>query len=383
MVTRIKSDRIIIPTGFFDGYVYFEGDKILAVCAQEKPYDCAYDYTGKIVSPGFIDIHVHGGDGCDFSGEDAEKVAKAVNFHMRHGTTTILPTVTSVSYDTTRKALEQIRLCKEKKLTKCNILGAHLEGPYFSPKQCGAQNPDALLAPDPAQYESLLDDFGEVILRWSYAPERDPDQSFVRSIVARGVKPSIGHSDAIYDECMAAYENGCKMVTHLYSCTSTITRQGGFRRLGVIETAYLLDDMDVEIIADGKHLPPELIRLICKQKGYDHICMVTDAIAAAGMESMGDGCLSGVNFIIEDGVAKLVDRSAFCGSIATTDRLVRVAVKEAGVPLLSAVKMMTENPARILGIHAGVLEEGARADVVVFDDDIQVQAVFAGGEFIQ
>lgn len=382
VITRIKSKRIIVPEGIVSGYVYFDENQIIGVNLQEQAWDREYDFEDRLVSPGFIDMHVHGGKGFDFCADNAEGVAAAVDFHLSHGTTTIVPTVTSVDYPAVCRALDAVRECIRRGLSRANIHGVHLEGPYFSPKQCGAQNPDNITAPVRQEYTALIQQYGDLLKRWSYAPELDSDCEFVKYLSENNVIASMGHTDAVYEECMAAFENGCRLVTHLYSCTSTITRKGGFRRLGVIETAYLLDDMDVEIIADGRHLPPELIRLICKGKGYDRVSLVTDAMCAAGIDQT-EAEIGGVPCIIEDGVAKLRDRSAFAGSIATADQLLRVCVLDAGIPLPAAVKMLTQNPARILGIHAGVIEAGSRPDFVVLDDALQVTGVFVGGKAIQ
>jgi len=382
MITRVKSSRIVTPEGFFSGYVYFDEKSILQVTQEDLPYDQAYDFGDNYVTPGFIDMHVHGGNDADFSNPTSpQEVAVAADFHLRHGTTTIVPTITSVSYEAMCSALENIRACIENGYQKATIAGVHLEGPYFSPKQCGAQNPDKLTGPVKEEYDTLLEKYGDIICRWSYAPEVDKNQAFVKALCAKNVIPSIGHSDAIYEDCIRAFDNGCRLVTHLYSCTSTITREHGYRRLGVIETAYLLDEMDVEIIADGKHLPPELIRLICKLKGYDRVSLVTDALRLAGTTNEKSE-IGGVPCIVEDGVAKLLDRSAFAGSVATTNRLLRVCVKDSGIPLLKALQMITANPARILNINAGKLQAGAKPDLVVFNEDIDILSVFTKGVLV-
>ena len=227
-----------------------------------------------------------------------------------------------------------------------------------------------------------MKDYGEVIARWSYAPENDIEERFVKALSKYGVVASAGHTDAVYSDMVRAMDNGCCLVTHLFSCTSTITRDHGFRRLGVIETAFLSDEMYVEIICDGKHLPPELIKLIYKIKGADKIALVTDSLALAGTDR-NHGFMQATEYIIEDGVCKLMDRSAFAGSIATADRLVRVAVKEAGISVTEAVKMITETPAKIMKLnHKGKIAQGFDADMVVFDDDIKVRKVFAKGDLI-
>ena len=380
MITKIISDRIIIPPcEYFDGNLYFDDSGVItAVTKENLECDKEIDARGLIVSPGFIDMHTHGAGGEDFSAATPEGAAAAIDVHLSHGTTTILPTVTSFDPETVKNALKNINKCKKDGLTHANIHGAHLEGPFFSPAQCGAQSTKYLTPPNPEVYEDIVESSHGIISRWSYAPELDADGKFCRYLTKNGIIPSAGHTDATYPELSAAYDDGCRLITHLYSCTSTVTRKNGYRILGVIETAYLLDGMDVEIIADGKHLPPELIRLISKIKGDRHIALVTDSLPAAGTDALTSR-VGDTECIVEDGVCKLPDRTAFAGSIATADRLVRVCVKEAGIPIPSAVRMMTETPARILSSDRGVLCVGHPADIVIFDDGIDVKSVIAGG----
>ncbi|MBO5511600.1 MAG: N-acetylglucosamine-6-phosphate deacetylase [Clostridia bacterium] len=378
---RIKSDKIILDDRILDGYVYFENGVITDVTAEERPANEVFDMTGCYVSPGFIDIHTHGGGGYRFEGS-TEEIVNGCNFHLHHGTTSICPTVSAAPFASMAESAQHIRAAMADPRVKGTILGVHMEGPYLSAKQAGAQCPTHITPPMEEDYLPFIRENADVIARWTYAPENDTDQIFAKTLQEYGIVASAGHTDAIYDDMQRAYENGCALVTHLYSCTSTITRDHGFRRLGVIETAYLMDDMFVEIICDGKHLPPELIRLIYKIKGVDRIALVTDSLALAGTEQT-HGFMQDTEFIIEDGVCKLMDRSAFAGSIATADRLVRVAVKEAGISLPDAVKMMTLTPARIMGLtNKGRLAVGMDADIAVFDEDICVQAVFAKGEMI-
>ena len=308
-------------------------------------------------------------------------MADIINFHLSHGTTGIFPTILSVDNETLCKSLDNIKNCKNHNLSNGKIYGVHLEGPYFSPAQSGAQRPDIITPPKKEQYIHILDEYSDIVNRWSYAPELDINAEFGCYLKSKGVISAIGHSDAVYDDCIEAYKVGCRLVTHLYSCTSTITRHNGFRKLGIIETAYLLDDIIVEIIADGKHLPPELIKMIYKIKGDNAICLVTDAISAAG-DSNKNPIVSGMKCIVEDGVAKLPDRSAFAGSICTADKLVRTCINDADIPLLSAIKMITVNPAKAMGIDAGIIKKGKPADLVIFDDDINIEKVFVNGKII-
>ena len=375
---RIKSDRIFLPNGIFDGYVYFENGKISDVTAVDHPIDEQYDATGYYVSPGFIDIHTHGGGGNPFEGS-VDEIVDGCNFHLQHGTTAICPTVSAAEFASMACSVDRIKQAMNDPRVKGTIIGAHLEGPYLSRKQCGAQCADFITAPQDEDYLPLLGQCSDVIARWTYAPENDADARFITALRKYGVVASAGHTDAVYGDMLSAMEHGCRLVTHLYSCTSTVTRDHGFRRLGVIESAYLMDDMFVELICDGKHLPPELIRLIYKIKGADKIALVTDSLALAGTEQT-HGFMQSTEFIIEDGVCKLMDRSAFAGSIATADRLLRVAVHEAGLPLPDAVKMLTSTPAEIMRLHSkGSIAYGMDADFAVFDDRIQIKDVFAKG----
>lgn len=379
MKKRIKSDRILCGDVLLDGYVYLEDGKIVDVCCEERDADETVDLTGLYVSPGFIDMHTHGGGGNRFEGS-VDEIVQGCLFHLSHGTTSICPTISAAPFESMARSVENVKVAMQDARVGGCILGAHLEGPYLSTAQSGAQSTDFITAPRSEEYLPLLQTHGDVIARWSYAPEQDGDASFAKALKEYGVVASAGHTNAIYEDMLRAFENGCRLVTHLYSCTSTITRDHGFRRLGVIESAYLIDDMDVEIICDGKHLPPELIRLIYKIKGENHIALVTDSLALAGT-SQTHGFMQSTEFIIEDGVCKLMDRSAFAGSIATADRLVRVATREAGIPLATAVKMITETPARMMGLQTkGRLAPGYDADLVAFDDDICIKAVFVGGE---
>ncbi len=375
---RIKSDRIILPDRIFDGYIYFENGSIVDVTAAEHPASEQYDATGYYVSPGFIDIHTHGGGGHPFEGS-ADEIVAGCNFHLQHGTTAICPTVSAAEFASMARSVEHIAQAMRDPRLMGTVIGAHLEGPYLSRQQSGAQCADFITAPSEQDYLPLLDAHADVIARWTYAPENDEGARFAKALQQYGVVASAGHTDATYGEMQLAMQHGCALVTHLYSCTSTITRDHGFRRLGVIETAYLEDGLYAEIICDGKHLPPELIRLIYKIKGADRLALVTDSLSLAGT-AQTHGFMQSTEFVIEDGVCKLMDRTAFAGSIATADRLVRVAVKEAGIPLTDAVKMMTETPAAIMGLqHKGRIACGMDADFAVFDDNVCIKNVFAKG----
>jgi N-acetylglucosamine-6-phosphate deacetylase len=251
--------------------------------------------------------------------------------------------------------------------------------------QRGAQDPRYIRNPDPKEYEEILA-YSSSIIRWSAAPELEGAIPFGQRLRQKGILAAIAHTDAVYEEVLAAYENGYSLATHLYSCMSGVTRRNAFRYAGVIESAFLLD-MDVEIITDGVHLPPPLLKLVYKIKGPDRTALITDAMRAAGMpegESTLGPLTNGLKVIVEDGVAKLPDRTAFAGSVATTNQLVRNMVQLADVSLLDAVRMASTTPARIMGVDArkGSLAPGKDADIVIFDENLTISTTIVGGQVI-
>ena len=386
MITKITNARIILGDAMAYGLnLYFASGRITAVTDDALPFDACIDAQGLYLAPGFIDIHSHGGGDADFMDGTPEAFCQAARMHATHGTTTIVPTATSGSREEMLVMADVFeQACRENRLG-ADMPGLHLEGPYFALSQCGAQDPRFVRAPQPKEYLAILD-ATDHILRWSAAPELDGALDFGRELSRRGILASIGHTDADYDEVLAAVRAGYRHVTHLYSCMSTVHRKNAYRFAGVLESAYLLDDLTVEIIADGIHLPAPLLQFVYRFKGPDSIALVTDSMRGAGMPdglSILGSRENGQQVLIEDGVAKLMDRSAFAGSVATTDRLVRNMRTLAGATLTDAVKMATATPARIMGFaDRGELKAGNRADLVLFDEDIVIQRTIVGGQTV-
>ena len=374
----IHGERVIIENSVHPAWIGIENGKIVFVGDEKPESDTFYDFKDKYVSPGFIDLHTHGAGGFDFLKEEPNGIIQGTKLQMAHGATTILPTISAAPFDDMRQAVKNIANAMENKAEKPNILGVHMEGPYLSKAQCGAQCTDYITPPLPEDYKKLIDEYGAFIRRWTYAPEEDKDGTFCKYLSDNNIIPSAGHTNATEEDMKVAIKNGCSLVTHMFCCTSTITRKNGFRSLGVIESAYLHDELYVEIIADGKHLPPDLIRMIVKIKGSYKTALVTDSLHIACTD-IKEGYMSGTPFIVEDGVCKLKDRSAFAGSIATMDTLVRV-VKDCGFSVQDAVTMACRTPAAILNVKKGVIKESYDADIIVFDDDINVSDVFVMGK---
>lgn len=380
---KITNARAVMDSAVLPANVYVNGGKIVAVTAADLPADRVMDAGGRYVAPGFIDTHIHGGGGVDFMGSP-DDFRRAAALHLAHGTTTLLPTTMAASFDDLKAAILAFKQVAPESGRGClpYMPGMHLEGPYFSPNQAGAQPPAYIYPPRPAEYRELIALAEGGILKWSFAPELDGAVEFCDTLVRNGILPSIGHTDGTYEDVLRVFEHGARCLTHFYSSMSTITRRSGFRVPGVIEAGYLLDEMWVEVIADGCHLPEPLLKMILAMKGDHRIMTVTDAIAEAflpeGVELPGSG------HIIEDGVAKMADRLCFAGSVASTDRIVRTMVKVAGCDLPTAVRMMTKNPAAYLGLRGkGSLLAGYDADLVFFGDDIVVSDVMLGGELVK
>ena len=383
MITKLSGGRVILPDRIAQGLdVYVADGVITAVTDAALPFDAEIDATGQYVSPGFIDIHSHGGGGADFLDGTPEAFLTAASLHARYGTTTIIPTATSGKLEETLAMEQAYEQALERNASGADMPGLHLEGPYFAASQAGAQDPRHIRNPEPEEYLQILDRCRH-ILRWSVAPELPGALELGQELKRRGILAAIGHSDAEFSEVEKAWEAGYTHVTHLYSSMSTVHRRNAYRHAGVLEAAYMIDDMTVEIIADGKHLPAELLKFVYKFKGPERTALITDSMRGAGMAdgpSMLGHRTNGLAVIIEDGVAKMPDRSGFAGSVATADRLVRNMVRMAQVPLPQVIQMAAATPARIMNLRdRGAIAPGLRADIVFFDDDIRVSRTFVGG----
>ncbi len=352
----------------------------------DVPGALVIDARGQFVGPGFIDLHIHGGGGHDFMDNTVEAYLAIAECHARFGTTSMCPTTLTAEKEDLLKTLSVYEEANRQNQNGAQFIGLHLEGPYFAVSQRGAQDPKYIRNPDAEEYREILA-ASPHIKRWSAAPELPGAMEFGRYLRSQGVLAAVAHTDAVYEDVIAAMENGYSLATHLYSSMSGVTRRECFRYAGVIEAAYLIDEMDVEIIADGVHLPAPLLKMVHKFKGAYRTALITDAMRGAGMpagESVLGNKETGLKVIIEDGVAKLPDRSSFAGSVATADRLVRNMVQLAGVNLPEAIQMMTTTPARIMGLQdrKGSVTVGKDADLVIFDDEINIQHTLVGGNVV-
>jgi N-acetylglucosamine-6-phosphate deacetylase len=386
---KIHNGRVITPAGVIvNGSVLIEDGSILGVEGSEVEFSDALtiDAEGKYISPGFIDIHIHGGGGFDFMDETEKAFLGVAETHARYGTTAMVPTTLSATKEAIINALEIFERVRDRNPAGSQLLGVHIEGPYFAMNQRGAQDPGHIRDPDRSEYQEIIDHYRSLV-RWSVAPELKGALEMGRALRAKGILAAIAHTDAIYEDVVEAVECGYTLSTHLYSAMSGVTRKNAFRYAGVIEASLLMDEIDVELIGDGIHLPAPLLKLVFKVKGRERIALITDAMRGAAMpegESVLGNLKTGLKVIIEDGVAKLPDRTSFAGSVATADRLVRTMHRLGQVSISDSVYMAATTPARIMGVDdlKGSIAIGKDADIVIFDDDVCVYRTIIKGKSV-
>lgn len=384
---QFKNAQIILEDKIITGFsLIINEDRIVDLIADdqaEKLRDTRIvDCEGQYLSPGFIDLHVHGGGNADFMDDDPNKFSQIAVAHARHGMTACLATTLASRNDEVIKLLKNLPN-ENDDLNGARILGVHLEGPYFAMEQRGAQDPKYIRLPDVQEANEILSHSNR-IYRWSIAPELAGVDQLASLLNSKGILLSLAHTNANASQVLAAEKLGFKLATHLYSGMSTISKVNGLRAAGAVEGVFLSKGMVAEMIVDGRHLPLELVQLVYRILGSDRITFTTDAMRAAGTtltKSILGSLAHGQAVIIKDGVAKLPDESSLAGSVATMDRLLRVAL-EANIPLTDAVKAMTINPAKL--IHRfpeyGSLEKQAKADIVVFNKQAKILQTWVNGK---
>ena len=377
MLTQIINGKILTPQGWLDeGSVLISDGKILEVTNSDLAVIGAkvIDARGMYIVPGFVAMHVHGGGGHDFKEGTDEAFRTAVQAHLRHGATSIFPTLSSSSADVIRKAAEVCEnLMAEKKLP---VHGLHLEGPYLNPKMAGNLFANSIKGLDKEEYTSLLEDL-PCIKRWDISPELPGALEFAKYVKSKGIMLAVTHTEAEFELIREAYEAGFTHAAHFYNAMPGFHKRREYKYEGTVESVYLMDNMTVEVIADGMHLPSTILRLVYKLKGVENTCLVTDAVAYAACEHPNID----PNFIIEDGVCKLADHSSLAGSLATMDKLVQTMVQKADIPLADAIRMASETPARLINIadRKGTLAHGKDADILILDRKLNVRCVWSMG----
>ncbi|MBP2643490.1 MAG: N-acetylglucosamine-6-phosphate deacetylase [Firmicutes bacterium] len=376
MVKAITNGKIITEQEILQDYVLVFDNNVIDIVSETElnrySINECIDAAGSYISPGFIDIHIHGCCGFDTMDDDSNALAQISKGLLKTGVTSFLPTSMTMDFDKIEKTLKRIRVAMSEH-SGAEIMGCHMEGPFISEIYAGAQDKRHILLPDFSMLQKYLD----VIKVITLAPELVTDDTFIQSCVASGIVVSCGHSNATYEQALAAIAAGVTHVTHMFNALAPLHH----RRPGVIGAA-LDTHVDCELIADNFHVHPAVQRLLLRVKGLDKIILITDAMRAS---MLGDGNyeFGGQNVIVSNGQARLAD-GVIAGSILSLNQAVKNVMDTIGIDLVKAIRLVSVNPARKLGVFhkKGSIRIGKQADIAVFDDDLEVSATFVRGNLL-
>lgn len=374
----VLSDRVL-----YGGAVYCVGERITKIVPEKVQSTEALPY----IFPGLVDIHNHGAMGHDYMEGTAETFELISEYLARHGVTTAQCTTVSAPVKQLRNFMESYREWQKADTSNgCRFCGIHIEGPYIAPEKRGAHPKEVLLTPADG-YDWVLDN-NDMIHEITVAPELCGMPEMIEKLYKAGIVVSGGHDDAEPEDIEIAIKKGMSHCTHIYCAMSTLHKTGLKRRCGLCEYAMTHDDITAEMIADNHHIPPQLAQMIYKCKGADKLCIVSDAIAPAGMEGKGRFLLGTgedcTKVFVEDDVAVVEDRSCYAGSVQPLDKMIRNLVKDANIPLVDAVRMASLTPAKIIHIDGdcGSIREGKRADLCIVDQQLKVLQTIIGGKVV-
>jgi N-acetylglucosamine-6-phosphate deacetylase len=379
----IHNARLILPDRIADRAWLQIADEVIQVVGEGASPDVhdRVDANGCYLAPGFIDLHVHGGGGSDFLDATAEAFLTAADFHLFGGTTAICPTAATTTYDHFDSFLSAWETAKES--CKARLLPVHLEGPHLARAKAGAQNPKLMGPPGDKERDWILRR-ARSISQMTIAPELPGALELIEAATKAGVTMSAGHTEATDEDMQAAVEAGLSKVTHLFNAMSSASKRKLFRQAGTLEYALANANIFCELVADGFHVSPTLLKLAYRAKGAGRIALVSDSLAGAGLPEGTRFRLGDVACKVGPGYALLEDESALAGSLARMIDLVRTMTQQTEVPLYDAVRMASLTPATILSIddHFGSIQPGKTADLVLFDDRFAVQRVWVAGKLV-
>jgi N-acetylglucosamine-6-phosphate deacetylase len=373
----LASDQIVTADGVGPGEIVVEDGRIAAV-RQPTRDDGVVDLGRRPVLPGYIDLHVHGGGGAQCNTDDPEEVLSMARFHASHGTTAMLATTVAASIEELEAALVSIANCTSRG-GGAAVLGAHLEGPFISPRRPGAMDPAVFIDPDERSLQRLLGAGAGAVRMMTMAPELPGAMDMIRVLAGAEIIVSLGHSDATYDEARTAVDAGARCATHTFNAMPPLHH----REPGLLGAVLDIDELTCELICDGIHVHPAALRLAFRAKGLMRSTLVTDAMQAAGMPD-GEYRLGGATVTVSSGRAEIAGGGSIAGSTLTMDAAVANAVRFLGISLQQAAVLASGNPARLLGLdqRKGAIAPGFDADLTILDHDLRACGTVVAGEWI-
>ncbi len=384
----IDNGTVLVPGGEIrQGVAIIKDSKIVDIGISgevEVPLDAIHiNAEGSYISPGFIDIHVHGGMGADVTDGTTEAFQCMSSFFAAHGVTAFVASVLTIQDDKVFRVLDIAReLMRYDNLPGARLLGVHLEGPYLNAKQRGAHPERLLRNPSPEHYLPFLE-YADVIRMVTLAPELDGARELVVELKNRNIIAAAGHTEAIDRQILPMIDDGLQHSTHMFCNMSHFRRDNLMRVGGAAETILYDERITTELIADGFVLNPLLMKLVVKIKGPDNVCFVTDAMQGSGMPD-GTYFIGDVEAEVKNGAARLPDHSAYAGSVATMDLCVQNGIHQMDLSPSEAIQMAATTPASIIGVSnsKGSIQKGKDADIILLDKAFNVQKTIVMGEII-
>jgi N-acetylglucosamine-6-phosphate deacetylase len=380
---KFSNAQLILPDAIQRGSIEVREGKIVRISKAAADKD-AVDLRGGFLAPGFIDLHVHGALGRDTMDGTVESFREITEFHLRGGTTSIALTTVTAAESEILRVLDAAKPWHNKSLGGSRIVGVHVEGPFISKAKSGAQNPAEIRPPKPDEWKKYLR-YGPLITEMTLAPEEPGAIELIKALRKNGTIVSGGHTNATEDQLRPALEAGLNHATHTFNCMGPATKKGPYRIAGMLEFALAQPEIMCELIADGVHVAPTLMKMLFNAKGRDGVCIITDAMAGAGLKPGSlyqAGSENSLAARVTESAALTADGSSLAGSTLTMIEGVRRAVQLGGAPLVDAVRMASLNPARQLrrDKELGSIERGKRADLVWFDREFRVRGVWLDGD---
>ena len=382
----LTNGRVILPQEIVTGKaVVVEGKKIVGIAETDSlgTETEKIDVGGRYIAPGLIDIHTHGALDHTFNEPTVEAFASITEENATRGITSLLATISTAPIPDLVKCLEFSRRWMHESHERAQMLGVHLEGPYFSLAQKGAQDPENIRTPDDGTPGILLEHH-DVMRIMTYAPELPGGLDLTARLAKLGIVPAAGHSSAKEEDVLAAMEVGLRHIIHIWSGQSSTVREGPWRKPGLLEASLVFDGLTVEMISDNKHLPPTLMKLAYKCIGANRLCIVSDATSGAGMPEGARFRMGEMEYEVHDGVGMVLNRTSFAGSTTLVNQMVPILIEAVGIPLVEAIRMATLTPARVISFddRKGSLEAGKDADLAVFENDFTAWRTMIGGRWV-